>query len=836
MPDPIKRRDFIKNASILGTSAVLARHGSSNSFFPAAENEIRNDFFRVSFDLAKGRINVFKTNETPFLVGASVAVNLITSSNSHDQPTKITIASPRYKHKVSSVALNDLPGQGRQLVISSQDRNSQLNIETRISLYDHFYEVILETICKNISAQDIGIRSIEPIRTIQFEGGSLYVPGVSTCITNGEMYFDAGLIHEFGNKEGSISGSDLKGVKLANGPIVTSTETETGTETVHSWWNAGLFSGYEKEGLVIGYLDNDSCLGNILVSKTATDQISFLAESVYAPELILKPGKSIRSNRVMINLAANPYAALEAYADAVGKLNGARIGSIINGWCSWFYTLAQVSEDEVIRNTAFAAKQLKPYGLEYIQIDEGYQKLHGDWEGNARFPHGMKWLADQIKILGFKPGIWISPYVISETTDVFRNHPEWLLKNNDGSPKRVGPWDENEQPPADEHPKRYSLDITHPQAAQWLFDLIHRIANEWGYEMIKIDFVAWSILGANKYYDPTISSAQAYRKGMEIMRKAAGEKCHILECGPGAITVGLVDSMRIEADVYYGFSEAAWNTYFTHPACSASAMGKRYYFHKRAWTNDADHVCLDILSNQQSEAVASLIALSGGNTMSGDRLTGLDTNKLEILKRILPSYGEAAFPVDLFDSGMKSVFALNIKKPFANWTVIGFFNAGLMEPVRKKFPLNRFHIDPAKTYLVFDFWKKQFLGEVSNELEVTVQPGSVTLLSLHEKTGIPQFISTDRHVLQGAIELEEVNWNENNQTISGTSSGPLNSSHNVYVYVPGDHPWTWGGYVLFRDYDSYSLKLVDKNIIRVHLIFEKAEKIPWEINCKEFFK
>ncbi len=67
------------------------------------------------------------------------------------------------------------------------------------------------------------------------------------------------------------------------------------------------------------------------------------------------PGQSIGSNRFMLNVAATPYAALEEYADAVGTAQNARTRSIVNGWCSWFYTLAEVSEDEVLRNTAFAA-------------------------------------------------------------------------------------------------------------------------------------------------------------------------------------------------------------------------------------------------------------------------------------------------------------------------------------------------------------------------------------------------------------------------------------------------------------------------------------------------
>ena len=38
------------------------------------------------------------------------------------------------------------------------------------------------------------------------------------------------------------------------------------------------------------------------------------------------------------------------------------------------------------------------------------------------------------------------------------------------------------------------------------------------------------------------------------------------------------------------------------------------------------------------EAAASLIALSGGNTMSGDRLLTLDASKLEILKNSIFKY------------------------------------------------------------------------------------------------------------------------------------------------------------------------------------------------------
>ena len=817
MADSIKRRDFIKTASVIGATIAMANPVSAKTFLPGDDNEIKNDYFTVSFK-KKGAINIFRSSGIPLLMNGTVCAN--------SDIGKHSIASGSYGHKIHSATFSDQLGHGKKLLIFSKDVKNKLDFEIHVSLYDHLEAITIEAICENVSKNDLIIKSIEPVRVLKKEDGMLSMPGVSKCITNGAMYYNAGTLHEFGS-EYKIE-SDIKGVKLSNDSIASP------NETINSWWNAGLFSGYDKEGLVLGYLENKSGLGQLLISKTASNEISFLAESVFDPPTVLQPGKTISSDRFMINIAREPYSALENYARTAGTLQHARTDSIINGWCSWFYTLSQVSEDEVMLNTKFASEHLKQFGLEYIQVDEGYQRWHGDWEGNQRFPHGMKWLADKIKSYGFKAGLWISPYVISEPTEVFQKHPEWLLKKADGSLKRVGNW---EEPPADENPKRYCLDITHPEAAKWLHDLIDTIVNTWGYEMIKIDFVAWSILAADHYYDRTATSAEVYRKGMEIMRNAAGEKCHILDCGPAATTVGLIDSMRIEADVNYGFSKTAWETYFLHPACSAAAMARRYYFHKRTRINDADHICLDLLTNKQSEAAATLIALSGGNMISGDRLTQLDAYKLEILKKITPSFGEAAIPVDLFDTEIPSVFTLKIKRQFAEWTVVGFFNSNLTQAIERKLPIQRLWLDADKIYVAFDFWKQKFIGEISGEIKVTLEPGSVSLLTLHEKSGKPQFISTDRHVSQGAIEVGNTNWNENTKTFSGLSTGPLNSSHNVYVYIPTAHSWTWsGGPDLFHDYDSYSLRLVDENIIQVHVRFEKSEKVSWEIKYNEFFK
>jgi hypothetical protein len=782
---------------------------------------IQSDHFAASFDTRAGTISVRRSDGTPFLTGGAACANT--------ELGKQSTAAPGREHSVEISAFRDRLGSGRRMAILCRDAQKLLDLQVAVDLYDRLPILTIEARCTNVSSRDVVVASLEPIRAVPGEGGTLRVPGVAKCITNGEMYYDAGRIHDFAVEPPPGSRPPIKGARLANESIAPP------HATIASWWNIGLFSGYDREGVVLGYLENTQALGVVLAARAAANEIAFSSESVYAPAITLRPGRSIGSNRFMLSLAANPYTALERYAEAVGTLQNARTRSIVNGWCSWFYTLAEVSEDEVLRNTEFAARHLRPLGLEYIQIDEGYQRSHGDWEGNERFPHGMQWLAERIKGHGFRPGLWISPYVISENSEVFRTHPDWLVQRRDGSLQRIGNWESEHSPEAlRETVRRYCLDITHPEAADWLREQFETIVRRWGYELVKIDFMAWSILAAERFRDPTLSSAEAYRRGLAIMRAAAGDGCHILECGPGNTTVGLIDSMRVEADINYGYAAAAWKQYFRDPACSAAAAAKRYYFHGRTWINDVDHACLDLLTLPQAEAAATCIALSGGNMISGDRLVDLDPVKLEILKKITPSYGEAAIPIDLFDADVPTAFVLHVERPFAAWSVVALFNPELDAAVERRFPLSRLGLDSSETYLAFDFWKQRFVGEVKGELGAKIEPGSVTLLALHAATGAPQLLSTSRHVAQGAIELEDVRWNEIDRCLGGISSGPPGSAHDVFVYVPGDRPWTWERPARVRDYAGFSLKWVDSNVVRVRVRFEDGARAPWKVAFDDF--
>ena len=93
------------------------------------------------------------------------------------------------------------------------------------------------------------------------------------------------------------------------------------------------------------------------------------------------------------------------------------------GWCSWYVFWQGIREGQVVQNTDWLAANLKQFGCQYVQIDDGWQGVgqgdgvNRDWyvtEKN-KFPHGMKWLADYIRAKGLTPGIWLIPFATSDT-------------------------------------------------------------------------------------------------------------------------------------------------------------------------------------------------------------------------------------------------------------------------------------------------------------------------------------------------------------------------------------------------------------------------------------
>jgi hypothetical protein len=794
------RREFLTSASAASVGFYADASGWLSPVAIPAGNQIENQFLTAHFDAASGRIHVQRKDGTPLLRNAVARAMFAGLSRA--------TSDPDYVRSCSVNPYKDSLGSGRQLVARCVDKHRQADFEVLLTLYDGRNALVVEVVCRNKSRTDVNLLRIEPIRAVLEEDGDCGWPDASKALTNGYMYPDPGRVEDLG---------------------------QANRHAISSMWNLGLYRGERDEGLVIGYLENHVATGRIsawydrtVIPTRSQGGLSLIVESLYNVGFVLRPGATISSGKLIFNIAADPFTALESYAQGIADVHQVRLNPIINGWCSWYYTHEYINEDEVLRNAEFAAQHLKQYGLEYIQIDAGWYRTYGNWEGNERFPHGMKWLADQIRQRGLKAGIWIAPYCIAEGTEVFAQHRDWLITDRDGNVKQCGGGLSSPQAGPYGIPslmkKVYGLDITRPVAADWLHGVLKKVSGSWDYDFIKIDFVEWTLLSAERYHDPTISQAAAYRRGAQIIRDAIGPNRHLLDCGPMNNTVGLVDSARIELDLPH----LTWEQYTANSNSNGPAMAKRYYFNRKTWINDADHLGLALLTIGQAKAAASIIALSGGTMISGDRLTDLDPERLEILRKVFPSSGVAARPIDLFDSDKPEIFELPIKTNFGEWSIVALFNFG-KGWVDKNVLLSRLRLPKAKSCVAFEFWSQRLLGEFEGELKVRLEPESVALMSVHWSTDGPRVISTDRHFTQGAVELADVAWDAASSTLSGTSLGAPGSAHNVVIYVPTGYRWDTEHPEYFQQLSGYSLSQPELKIVRVRPRFDDDGSTKWEV-------
>ncbi len=86
--------------------------------------------------------------------------------------------------------------------------------------------------------------------------------------------------------------------------------------------------------------------------------------------------------------------------------------------------------------------------------------------------------------------------------------------------------------------------------------------------------------------------------------------------------------------------------------------------------------------------------------------------------------------------------------------------AYLVPPPPRRLVVNfaKVGLDPAREYLVFDFWKQKFLGKVRGEYSLELPPHASAVLALRPAEDHPQLVGTDRHITMGAVELKDEKW------------------------------------------------------------------------------
>lgn len=531
-----------------------------------------------------------------------------------------------------------------------------------------------------------------------------------------------------------------------------------------------------RNGVVFGWLTHER--GSGVVFSKVNDGAVQVENVIEYGKLRLAPGKTEDLETLAIGYFDDARLGLEQWADAVAKAHDVHLKPQPTGYCTWYSQPHGGASDEkhLAKLAEYSAKNLAPYGFSVVQIDDKWQmgwkrsspsspkKDFRAHDPKGPYPKGMKAAADHIKSLGLVPGIWFMPFAGTVGDPFFDQHLDWFAKTPEGKPYDT-PWGGT------------CLDMTHPESREHLRDITRRICREWGYDYIKIDGL-WTgtatkqlyvnsgykedDLGEAVFKDPDKTNIEVFRSGLKLVREAAGEKVFILGCNApqnmrtygGAF--GLVDAMRVGPD-----NKADWKSLLRGPT-----FGTRHYFlHGRLWWNDPDPVYVrDSIPLKHAQLICSWVALSGQLNLSSEWIPGLSVERLDVLKRTMPSHQATARPVDLFDHDLPRLWTVNAP----GRDVFGLFN---WESSEQKFdvPLEQLGLNAKAEYVAFDYWGNKFLPSVKGRLQLILPAESSVVLAVRPRANHPQLISTSRHVTQGIVDVTQEKWDAATKTLSGRS-------------------------------------------------------------------
>jgi len=461
------------------------------------------------------------------------------------------------------------------------------------------------------------------------------------------------------------------------------------------------------ECLVAGFLDSRAAFGGIEVSIAESRCTRFAATLDY-DGVTLDPGAEIECAPLWLAAADDEHALMEAYMEAVAKQMQARVPDRNPvGWCSWYYYFTDIDEPRMVENLenlATIGRQRDRLQFDYFQIDDGYQAEIGDWTTtNAKFPRGMSWMSEQIRKAGYDAGIWTAPFIAKPESRLMREHPDWFVRNDNGKPT-FALWN----PLWGVRSSCYALDTTHPQVLQWLRDTFRTIARDWGYQILKLDFLYAAALPGRRY-DPNATRAVALRRGLEAIREGAGDEAFLLGCGcPQGPAIGVVDAMRIGPDV-----APWWTNLFSrtlqrnlHGLATLHAIRNtltRAYSHRRWWLNDPD--CLMVrdtktkLSDDEVRSLATAIAVTDGMIVLSDRIEQLSAPRLALLERTLSLAGGKVRVDDLMRADVPEI----VVSRSVEQTIVAIFNFA-DQPQAKRIDLHALAVACESPSTVQDVW------------------------------------------------------------------------------------------------------------------------------------
>lgn len=196
----------------------------------------------------------------------------------------------------------------------------------------------------------------------------------------------------------------------------------------------------------------------------------------------LKPGDIFETPEAVLTYSKNGFSKLSYNFHKVirehicrGKYKLAERPVLINNWEATYFDF---NTDKILE----IAKESAELGVDMLVLDDGWFGKRdddcsglGDWFVNEKkLQGGLNELAENVKNMGMRFGLWFEPEMISEDSELYREHPEWAIRIPDRQPTRG----------------RYQLvlDMSREDVQDYLYKVISNILDS-----AEISYIKWDM-------------------------------------------------------------------------------------------------------------------------------------------------------------------------------------------------------------------------------------------------------------------------------------------------------------------------------------------------------
>jgi alpha-galactosidase len=366
-------------------------------------------------------------------------------------------------------------GKGRRVDLQGRSPQASLEATLEVEVYEDFPQVaFLSASFRNAGSRDVGLNtvdldehlldarlvdpSVEPYQMWSFHGASIE--------WGKDNVFEIPRKFSQTNQMGSLV--EVKGDLGRVGG---------GIPVVATWTRA--------VGEAIGHSETLPLVLSIPVETETDGRVHMFLH--LSPEETLKPGDTYATPRTFLAVySGDYYEPLRMYSDILDRQGLTRVTDTDEdyavSWCGWGY-LSDVTPQQMLDTIP----KLQEFGIHWATLDDRWFNRYGDWNPRPdTFPDDrIRKMVDQFHSQNIKVQLWWLPLAVEDggggyeshrygVSDVVKEHPDWLVLDQNGQPARMTR-------------NLATLCPAVPAVREYYKQLTERFIKDWGFDGSKLD-------------------------------------------------------------------------------------------------------------------------------------------------------------------------------------------------------------------------------------------------------------------------------------------------------------------------------------------------------------